>query len=544
MHFSLNGIVRLALAGLLLAVPLVSLVARPLGTQTREDKEAAKYYEKWLDQDVLYIISDDERDVFKKLHTPEEKDAFIEQFWQRRSPNPSRSTNEFKEEHYRRIAHANAKFGSGIPGWKTDRGRIYIMYGEPVEIEDHAGGENYNRKPYEGGGKTNVFPFQIWRYRHLEGIGDDIEIEFVDQTWTGLYKIAQSPWEKDMLLNVSDQGLTTRERLGMANKATRPGIHPGNLNNTSVMSKQYGMRLEDAPFQRMLRYYDLQRPPIVKHKELRTIVETNITYSTLPFHYALNYVWVDGEKALVPITMEIDNSRLAFTETSGVYRARVGLYGAVTALNGRIVAEFEDSIALEYRPERFEASKTLKSMYQKPVLLPAGVYKLDLVVKDVNAGNVGTISTRVSVPRFVRDALAASPPLVAKFIQPMDTFPEAPTTFVIGDLKVVPNVSRTYRPADPLNVYFQVYNAAVDPASNKPKLALQYSILKNGRSVLQLTDSGAASVVYSTDQRVVAARRLSLAGLDAGDYTLKVDIKDSISGQTTSQESPFKIAAP
>src|SRR5438093_11792634 len=164
---------------------LILCVSAPLAlrAQSKEEGEHKKHYEKWLDQDVVYIITDEERSVFSKLRTPEEKDAFIEEFWRRRSQSPKGDGGEFKEEHYRRIAYANAKFGSGIPGWKTDRGRTYIMFGEPAEIEDHAGGENYTRKLNEGGGHTTVYPFQVWRYRHIEGTGGYIETEIVDQSW-------------------------------------------------------------------------------------------------------------------------------------------------------------------------------------------------------------------------------------------------------------------------------------------------------------------------------------------------------------------------
>ena len=514
-----------------------------LGAQSKEEREHKKHYEKWLDQDVVYIITDEERSVFSKLRTPEEKDAFIEEFWRRRAQSSNGDGGEFKEEHYRRIAYATAKFGSGIPGWKTDRGRIYIMFGQPSEIEDHSGGENYVRQPYEGGGRTAVYPFQIWRYRHLEGIGDDIEIEFVDQSWTGLYKIAQNSWEKDMLLNVDGLGETTRERLRLAKREVRPGLHPGLLNSTQARSR-YGMRLKDTPFEKMIQYFALQRPPVIKQKELRGIVETHVTYSKLPLKYALNYLWMDAESALVPVTLEIDNGSLTFRQVNGIYKARVGLYGAVTGLNGRILAEFEDNIASEYIPERFLQGKSQKSMYQKSVLIPAGIYKVDLVVKDLNSGDVGSVSTNLNLPKFNRETLTATPVLLAKFIQPMDTFPDAPQSFVIGDLKVVPNVTRAYKPEDHLSLYLQIYNAGRDPTESNPALVTQYSILQGGKVLSQLTDNAGNSIVYASDQRVVMARRISLRGLAPGSYKLKVDVSDSLSGQSLSREAEFEILAP
>ena len=148
-------------------------------------------------------------------------EQFIEQFWLRRDPTPDSAENEFKEEHYRRIAYANERYASGIPGWKTDRGRIYITFGPPDEIESHPSGGTYQRPIEEGGGTTSTFPFEKWRYRWIEGIGNDIIIEFVDPTMTGEYRMTMDPSEKDALLMVPNAGLTMMEQMGLSNKADR-----------------------------------------------------------------------------------------------------------------------------------------------------------------------------------------------------------------------------------------------------------------------------------------------------------------------------------
>ena len=528
------------LTALFLTLSCVAAIAM----QSNEEKSAAKYYDKWLNQDILYIITDDERAVFSKLSTPEEKEQFIEQFWQRRNPNPSQGGNEFREEHYRRIAYANAKYASGIPGWKTDRGRIYIMFGEPAEIEDHAGGGNYVRPSYEGGGSTNTYPFQTWRYRHIDGVGDDVEIEFVDQSWTGLYKMVMSPWEKDMLLNVDGAGETLRERLGQAQRNYRPGLHPGFYSDTSMMARA-GLRSKDMPFERMLQYYNLQRPPVIQHKELQSIVETHVTYNTLPFRYVLSHIRADNERAFVPITLEVENKGLDYKQfqEGGIYKARVGIYGAVTSLTGKVVAEFEDTIASEYRPELYQQGLQQKSLYQKTVLIPLGLNKLDLVVKDLNNGNVGTVSTSINVPRQGDASLEASPLMLAKMIEPMNSLPDAPQSFVIGDLKVVPNVTGTYKSSDPLNVYFQIYNVGRDEAQPKPKLVTSYTIMRDQKLVSQLIDQAGTSVSYASERRVVMARRLGLDGLQPGHYKLSVVVNDLVSGQSLSRDAAFEVAA-
>ena len=184
-------------------------------------KELGTSYKKWLDQDVRWIITDDERKAFMQLSNNEERDQFIEAFWQRRNPNPDSEENEFKDEHYRRIEYANEHYAAGKPGWMTDRGRIYIVYGPADEIDSHPSGGTYERPMEEGGGETSTFPFEDWRYRYIEGIGQEVIIEFVDTCMCGDYHMTIDRSEKDALKNVPNAGLTLYEQMGMSSKADR-----------------------------------------------------------------------------------------------------------------------------------------------------------------------------------------------------------------------------------------------------------------------------------------------------------------------------------
>src|ERR1700689_988056 len=140
-------------------------------------------YKKWLNEDGAWMISDEERRAFKQPSNDEERDQFIEAFWQRRDPTPDTEENEFKEEHYRRIEYANEHFAAGIAGWRTDRGRIYIMYGAPDEIDAHPSGGAYDRPIEEGGGSTSTFPFEDSRYGSIGRLGQEVQNEFVDTLW-------------------------------------------------------------------------------------------------------------------------------------------------------------------------------------------------------------------------------------------------------------------------------------------------------------------------------------------------------------------------
>src|SRR5215470_14753223 len=227
-------------------------------------QELTKTYRKWLDEDVRWIITDEERSAFMQLSNDEERDQFIEAFWQRRDPSPDTEENEFKEEHYRRIAYANEHFPAGIPGWKTDRGRIYIVFGPADEIESHPSGGSYERPMDEGGGTTSTFPFEDWRYRYIEGIGQEVIIEFVDTCMCGDYHMTMDRSEKDALLYTPNAGLTMYEQMGMASKADR---FNGGMERLGVgpMSTD----LQTKQFDRLEQYAKLNQAPTVKFKDLQ-----------------------------------------------------------------------------------------------------------------------------------------------------------------------------------------------------------------------------------------------------------------------------------
>jgi GWxTD domain-containing protein len=138
-------------------------------------------YDSWLNEEVAYIITPSERAAFQKLTTNAERDEFIAQFWERRNPDPGSSTNAFKEEYYRRIAYANEHFTSTRPGWKTDRGHMYILYGPPDEIDAHDASEPY--------------PFEVWTYQRLEGVGNGVCFMFVDLNGKGDFDLTTPPWK-------------------------------------------------------------------------------------------------------------------------------------------------------------------------------------------------------------------------------------------------------------------------------------------------------------------------------------------------------------
>jgi GWxTD domain-containing protein len=544
--FSLS---RLVVFALMLCLGAGGVYSQPPDTQQKskakdnkkkkEGGDRANYYKKWLDEDVSYIISPEEKQVFKNLSNEEEKESFIEQFWVRRDPDPRTSQNEFKEEHYRRIAYANERFASGIPGWKTDRGRIYIMYGEPAEIDSHPTGGAYNRETYEGGGTTTTYPFEKWRYRHIDGIGDDVEIEFVDPSMTGEYRIAMSPDEKDALINVPGAGLTLMEQMGLSKKEDRPYFNPSNANNSAANPF---MRAKDSAFSRMEQYFNLQRPPQIKFNDLKSVVTTHITYSNLPYDTRTDFIRLGSDKVLVPITIELQNQDLQFKKELGFNRATVNVYGIVTSLTGRIMAEFENVITQEFTDPFFEQGKRRRSEYQKIVALPPGQrFKLDLVLKDINSGQVGAMTWGINVPKFDGEALQASTIILANSITPVLNNSDQLEQYVIGDLKILPNVKSEYLTDQNLIPYFQIYNAGIDQTSLKPAVEIALTVKKEGKVLESLKDV-AGSVQFFSGQRIVVVGKIPLKGIAPGKYSLEIKVQDKISNRSLVLEAPFRIA--
>ncbi|MBI4465989.1 MAG: GWxTD domain-containing protein, partial [Acidobacteria bacterium] len=306
-------------------------------------KELEASYKKWLEEDVRYVITPEEKDAFLHLNSEEEREQFIEQFWLRRDPTPDTLENEFREEHYRRIAYANERFASGKPGWRTDRGRIYIAWGPPDEIESHPSGGAYARPLEEGGGTTSTYPFETWRYRYLEGVGQEVILEFVDPTLSGEYRLTMDPSEKDALLHVPGAGLSLLEEMGLANKTQRFDRTDGTRLPTRM--GEFGGQSEG--FDRLQLYANVLKPPPVKFADLEALVTTRISFNLLPFAVRTDFLRITDESILVPVTIAVKKKDVTFQLREGIHQSVINVFGRVTTMTGRIVQTFEDVIRLD-----------------------------------------------------------------------------------------------------------------------------------------------------------------------------------------------------
>jgi len=510
------------LAVMILGISVFTAVAQPpkqgatdpAANPRNVKSEADDAYKKWITEDVAPIATEAEVAAFKKLKTNEERENFIAIFWQRRDPNPETELNEYREQYYERIAYANEHFASGIPGRKTDRGRMYIRWGKPDSIESHPAGGSYDRPSYQGGGTISAYPFETWFYRHLDGVGDGITIEFVDRTGTGEYKIARDPEEKNAMAMV-------------------PGVNPNRTEADYV-------REQDNPFTRQAIIRDLETPPRVANNDLmQTLIDSpQVDNNPLAVALRIDYFRQSEGRVITTFTVQADNKDLTFVDSGGLQTAKLNVLGLVTAVTGKRSGIFEDAVTTNSTSEELASAKNRQSVYQKAVALAPGNYKIDLAVRDVTSGNKGVVRMGFAVPKYEDGKIGTSTLILASKLR-STTDNEIGQPFVIGNAKVIPNLTGIFKQGQEVGVYMQVYNAGVDQTTLRPSVDVEYILLRDGKQVYHqpedwtgLSDSG---------QRLVLARLLPTDKLPVGDYEIKVAIKDRTNDVVIENKGNFKI---
>ncbi len=520
---------------------LLLVLAAGAGAQQKpkaRSPELQKDYNlKWL-QDVGYIITDEERAIFENLQTAEEIESFIDQFWRRRDPNGTGI--EIREEHYRRIAYANMHFHSGVPGWKTDRGRIYIINGKPDSIEEHGQGEQYYRPKSEGGGSTSTYAFQIWHYRNIPGIGD-VDIEFVDKRMNGNFTIARDDMEKDAMLMVPGVGLTEAERLGGGEAMRAERIGTRTMANENSRRAGNPMRIwtrKDDLFDRMHRIEQLMAPPSIKFKDFESVVETNITFSQIPFTLRTDLIRITTTHYMVPVTYFFDRSALTFKTLGAGREAEINVYGAIENLARHRIWSFDDSVKIR---EWEAVGPAKRSVYQRNIPMKPGRYKLTAVIKDVNSKRVGIVENLIVIPSPKENVeLELSPIILADLVQPARKGEFINDPFVLGAVQVYPNPGNVFLRGAPLGFYIEIYNLTADAQTLDPSLGMEIELKRSGK-VIPLPFNNLERLLHAFGDRYYAGAMLSTEPLEPGRYQLTIKVTDKIAEKSVSSSVSFNI---
>jgi GWxTD domain-containing protein len=532
---------------LLLCVSSLSVSAQKKPTQSPDQKprkvrvESDRAFKDWP-KEVDAIITGRELEAYRKLDNNEERQHFIEIFWDRRDPDPDTQENEYKEEYYERLAYANEHFASGKPGSMTDRGRMYLKWGKPDSIESHPSGGSYDRSADEGGGSTTVYPFEKWFYRSLSIDGlqmgptvrSGVEIEFVDPTGTGEYRIARGPDEKDALLMVPGAGQTLDELLGFRDKSERIA-GAGGFGQANYRSQRF------SPFEMMDLIKDMNGAPAVRG----TVGDTTVNDSPkiedsdpLNFDLAVHFFRQSDTQGIAAFAIQTNNKDLVFKDSGGLQTARLNIFARIISVTNRRVGKFEDSVITTVTPLELTDAKERKSIYGKAVSLAPGIYRADVTVRDVVTGATGTRRYAFTVPKYEAGKLAASSIILAAKLEKLGEQPAA-GQFIIGQTKVVPNISAVYRRGEPLGLYLQVYNAGTDQTTLRPAVGVEYVLLKDGRELSRQAEDWRG--IGNTTERLILTRLIDTRPLETGQYEIQIRIHDQVNSQMLAPSAKFTI---
>jgi len=502
------------------------VTADPQDKDRKVRPEPDRGLSEWL-RDVAPIISREEEDAWKKLRTPEERERFIETFWRLRDPDPDTEENEYREAYYERVAYVNEHFSSGIPGYKTDRGRVYLKYGKPDEVDSHPAGGAYQRDAAEGGGSTSTYPFERWFYRNIPG-RSGADIEFVDPTGTGEYRLARNPFEKEATLMVPGAAPTMN------------GISQADLFAASKgLGNPFSGRESDSPFswQELQRMIDAPLPTPKNDPFGGGMIDTpKIEDNPLSFEAAFGFFRLDDNRVVTTITVQTENTELSFHDSGGVEVASANIVGRIVNVAGRRVNFFEDVVTTTATPQELIDAKSRRSAYQKTIVLPPGVYKADLIVRDTNTGATGLRHVGFTVPKFGSE-LAVSSIILCAVLEKSDN--PSSRQFTIGDQKVIPNISARFHRGAPVGVYLQIYNAGTDQTTLRPSVDVEYALLKDGKQVEKKTEDWHNTKM--TGDRLNLSRLIDSRALTPGNYTIEVRVRDQVSGQSLIRKESFTV---
>jgi GWxTD domain-containing protein len=508
-------------------------------------KELHGVYKTWLDQDVKWLITDTEREAFERLSNDEERDSFIENFWRRRNPNPDSPDNDYRDEIYARIQYANDHFAAGMPGWLTDRGHIYIAYGPPDDKDLHPNGGNYNRPGNEGGGTTTTFPFEVWHYRYIEGIGDNIDLEFVDTCMCGDYHYTIDPTEKDAMKHVPGEGMTDAEAAGDTDKSDSNG------GAEKPISGFWKSQNQTKEFDRIDLAAKIMAPPPIKFQDLEQFMATSKILTGPPFLFDVrtDYVKVTDDTVIVPITVQVKNADITFETKDGVSVGKVEIQGRISNMTHKTLQNFGAPLEKETPSELLPQLQKSSSVYWFALAMHPGLYKIDMVLKDVNnPDHIGRWTRSVDVPKYDDDKLGHSSLILADEMYRVPSKEIGAGQFVLGDTLVRPRVAAggptmlpKFSRAQSLNFWMQVYNLGIDGKSKRNDATIQYQItnLDTNKAVLDKTEL--ASALSPNAEQLTLEKSMPLASLTPGQYQVSIKVNDGVTKQQTEESAKFSV---
>ena len=555
----------IAVVALVVCLPAAGVQQKP-PSKNEKPAEIPAQYKKWVDEEALYIISDNERDVFKSLRTDDEREGFIRTFWRRRDPSPETPLNEFREEHYRRLEWANRHYFEGKAGWRTDRGRAYIMFGPPDFFETNPGGGRGFL--FDPSGPTAEFPSEVWTYRSIPGLKERIgriDLIFVNYYNSGSYQLTTNPALANALRNVSmparDVGYAEARKEAYPGEKDRDmAFNPlEQLTLLAELTKSRGEVLEETERSERLR-------------RLRGIVDANESLTALPFVDQESFLKGPENIISVPISIEVAGKDVQFKEAGDRYRGLVSFYFEVKD-QSQTVYQISDRLEMNLREETYKRRLADSYQYKHRLELRPGDYFLHVVVWDELSNNVGYLDKRMTVPSFPEDGLCLSDVILARTVRVVDAPKETVVVeskdipalqafekanlkvpdkleitrrqgdpFTFGNLEIGPNPSSIYKPDEELVFFYQIYNLVFNPGQGRAAVLVEHEIWKGDQLIATIDKPQEASI--PADQKASylnSGARYTLSRFEAGQYTLVIKVKDIIADKIIEKRVDFTV---
>ena len=476
----------------------------------------------WLQQDAKYLITDPERNAYKMLSNDEERENFIKNFWYRRDPTPDTIENEFKDEHYRRIVYANQHFAWRVPGWRTDRGRIYIIYGPPDSIESTTPGA-LKEKDGEKLAEALSAPVEVWQYRYLQGIGQEVKLQFIDVCRCG-----------DFHMRADTRGFLMQFACPQDGLSVCPDRKPTNDRPDPILPKPSTQ---------------IVKQPQVRFKDLEEIVTTKVRYNALPFGTQTSAVRATESTDWVSLTLQFQNRDLSWKKNGEKPSVNLHVYARFTTLTGRIAQTVEEEIkAFDDLCNGKQDSANGTIQFSRSLALPAGRYRLDIAVHDLNADKVGTRSQGLIVPDFYADNLETSPMIVAEQIdaRPHYAHPDSGELYV-GDVRIHPRLAGSdgkpavFHPGEQLHLFLQAYNLSVSTNTAKPDAVITYKIVNAASAKIVVEHQETNTDLTQVREQITIQKSVSLTGVPKGEYYVCVTVNDLIAHRSSTSSAMIVI---
>lgn len=459
---------------ILLALPAAFLDGR---TPAAPDKLAPKY-KAWLEDEVVYLITPRERQVFLDLASDRERDLFIESFWRHRDDSPETERNEFREEHFKRIAYANGHFiGSGRPGWKTDRGKIYIILGPPRSI-----------RPY--GGTDAVLPCEVWSYQGLAipGVPNEFDLLFFQKNHIGDYVLYQpagdGPWS---LISSGKTAIGDYAEAYNTLYIIEPDLARTSISlipNESVRSFPSLTSLALLQSLDSAAYRKIEDLWAQKFKDYKGLVEVEYSANYIDSGAQMQIIQDAAGVSFVHLAMEPKNISMAGGD-QGVTTDLV-LNGMLTDAQGRAAFQFEKKIPLRFSPEQFEKVRQRPFSFVEVFPVQPGDYKLSVLLKNAVSKEFASFEGKIQIPTaFPAPRLA---PLFLGFnAVRLPAAPAVPKPFVVRDFQLFGQAQASYAAGDTVYIYTQVLGLRPElKAAGTLEFLLEQDGVKKASKVLAL----------------------------------------------------------